>query len=145
MKTMLYNKAARRGFTLIELLLVLVILAVLAVIVVPKFAGRSEDARKTAAKTQVTNIASAVRMFEVDVGRYPSSDEGIRALMEAPGNAKGWKGPYMEQEIKEDPWGNPYVYKQPGTHNPNGIDIYSMGPNGVDGDDDDIGNWQVTK
>src|SRR5436190_20573494 len=129
------RNSARRGFTLIELLLVLVILAVLAVIVVPKFAGRAEDARKTAARTQVSAISSAIRMSEVDVTRYPTTDEGIKALFDPPGNAKGWKGPYLEQQIGNDPWDNPYVYKYPGTHNPSGFDVYSPGPNGADGDD----------
>ena len=113
--------------------------------IAPKQIARAENLRRIAAEMQVTNIGNAVRMFEVDVGRVPTNDEGIHALMEAPGNAKGWKGPYMEHEIKEDPWGHPYIYKQPGTHNPNGFDIYSMSPKGADGDENDIGNWQVTK
>jgi general secretion pathway protein G len=145
MKTQVYRAAVQRGFTLIELLLVLVILAVLAVIVVPKFAGRTEDARKTAARTQVSAISSAIRMFEVDVGRYPSNEEGLHALMEAPGNAKGWRQPYLEQALGDDPWGNPYGYKMPGTHNPSGFDVYSIGPDGTEGSDDDIGNWQAAK
>jgi general secretion pathway protein G len=136
---------SRRGFTLIELLLVLVILGVLAAIVVPKFTKRTEDAKKTAAASQIANVATAIRLFEVDVGRYPTSDEGLRALFEQPGNAKDWKGPYMEQKVTNDPWGNPYVYKQPGAHNTSGYDIYSFGPDGAEGGGDDIGNWKDEK
>lgn len=138
-------RQARGGFTLIELLLVLVILAVLAAIVVPKFTGRTEDAKIKAAITQISNIETALDAFEIDNGRYPTNDEGLNALFEAPAAAKNWKGPYMKQKVISDPWQGNYVYKQPGSHNPNGVDVYSTGPNGADGDDDDIGNWQAAK
>jgi general secretion pathway protein G len=135
------SRRLRRGFSLIELLLVLVILAVLAALVVPKFAGRSKQARETAAKTDVAAVAGSINRFEVDNGRYPSSDEGIGALMAAPSGLTGWQGPYLERNPK-DPWGNAYVYKYPGTHNPSGFDLYSAGPDGREGTDDDIGNWE---
>ena len=134
------NGRIRRGFTLLELLLVLVILAVLAALVVPKFAGRSQQARETAAKTDVSSLSTALGTFEIDNGRYPNSDEGIAALSAAPSGLDAWKGPYLQRPIANDPWGNPYVYKFPGSKNPNGFDLYSFGPDGREGNDD-IGNW----
>jgi general secretion pathway protein G len=130
-----------RGFTLVELLLVLVILAVLAAVVVPKFTKRSEQARVAAATTDVANLGTALDMFETDTGRYPTSDEGLKALMEQPGNIKDWKGPYLKRPVMNDPWGNPYIYRAPGTHNASGYDLYSFGPDGQEGGNDDIDNW----
>lgn len=141
MKTIQRRALARRGFTLIELMLVLVILAVLATIVMRNFAGQSEKARVTTAKAQITNIAGALDSFEVDAGRYPTSEEGLASLMEQPGNSKGWAGPYLKQKIGNDPWAHPYIYKAPGQHNPKGFDVYSAGPDGAEGTEDDIGNW----
>ncbi len=129
----------RRGFTLIELLLVLAILAVLAAVVVPKFTNRSEQARVTAARTDISNISTALRAFEVDNGRFPNSDEGLGALLQAPGNAKNWHGPYLEKGLPVDPWGNAYLYASPGQHN-NDFDLLSLGPDGREGNDD-IDNW----
>ncbi len=135
--------AARRGFSLIELLLVLVILAILTAIVVPKFAGRSEQARVTAAQTDIRSFESAIGQFELDAGRYPTEAEGLQALVAEPPDAKNWRtGGYLERNaIPKDPWGNAYVYVCPGKRNPDGYDVYSAGPNGQEGDDDDIGNW----
>jgi general secretion pathway protein G len=132
---------ASRGFTLVELLLVLVILAVLAAVVVPKFTKRSEQARIAAATTDIANLGTALDAFEIDVGRYPSSDEGLKALMEQPSNAKDWKGPYLKRIVGNDPWGHPYIYRAPGTHNASGYDLYSFGPDGQEGGSDDIDNW----
>lgn len=128
------------AFTLIELLLVLVILGVLAAVVVPKFTNRSEQARITAARTDIANIGLVLTTFEVDVGRFPTSDEGIRALIEAPASVQKWMGPYLERGLPSDPWGHPYVYRYPGQHNPSGFDLYSLGPDGREGTDD-IDNW----
>ena len=132
--------AARRAFTLIELLLVLVILAVLAAVVVPKFTGRSEDAKIKATQAEITIIDSAIDRFEIDTGRLPSTDEGVGALIQAPPNVTNWKGPYLKKGLPKDQWNNPYVYRYPGQHNPDGFDLYSMGPDGRDGNDD-ITNW----
>jgi general secretion pathway protein G len=138
------QSAIRNGFTLIELLLVLVILATLAAIVVPKLTGRGEQARVTAAQTQISNFKVALDSFEIDCGRYPNSDEGLNALITQPTNVTGWKkGGYLDA-IPNDPWGNKYVYKFPGQHNPNGYDLYSCGASGVDGGADNIGNWTAT-
>ncbi|HYG74063.1 MAG TPA: type II secretion system major pseudopilin GspG [Planctomycetota bacterium] len=130
-----------RGFTLVELLLVLVILAVLAAMVVPKFTKRSEQARIAAAATEIANIGTALDAFEIDTGRYPTTDEGLKVLLEQPANAKDWKGPYLKRAVENDPWGTPYVYRSPGTHNASGYDLYSYGPNAQEGGGDDIDNW----
>src|SRR3954464_1688237 len=100
------------AFTLIELLLVLVILAVLAAVVVPKFTNRSEQARITAAHTQISGFETSLDAFEVDCSRYPSTEEGLRALVEAPAGLNGWKGSYMKT-VPNDPWGHPYAYQFP--------------------------------
>jgi len=130
-----------RGFTLIELLLVLVILAVLAAMVVPKFTRRSEQAKATAAAADIASIEVALDAFEVDCGRYPTSEEGIRALLEQPAGVQGWMGPYLKRGVPKDPWGNAYMYRCPGQHNPNGYDLFSFGPDGQDGGGDDVDNW----
>jgi len=134
----------RQGFTLIELLLVLVILGVLALVVVPKFAGRSEEARKTAARTDISMLEGQIDIFEQDCGRFPSNDEALSVLVTQPANAPKWKGPYIKRGVPKDPWGNDYVYKYPGTHNVNSYDLYSLGPDGHEGNDD-IDNWTQGK
>jgi general secretion pathway protein G len=128
------------GFTLIELLAVLVILAVLAALVVPRFTGRTQQARETAATTDISRISTAITAFEIDTGRFPTTQEGLAALIEPPPGAQNWRGPYLERGVPADPWGNPYVYRNPGQHNPRGFDLYSLGPDGREGNDD-IGNW----
>ena len=132
-----------RGFTLIELLLVLVILAVLAAVVVPKFTNRSEQARTAAAQTDISVIEGAIDTFEVDCGRFPTNDEGISALVQAPGDVQNWRGPYIKRGIPDDPWGNPYQYLKPGVHGE--FDVFSFGADGKTGGADldaDIGNWE---
>jgi general secretion pathway protein G len=131
----------RKGFTLIELLLVLVILAILAGIAVPKFANRSKDAKIRAATTEIANMETAIDAFEIDMSRYPTNTEGIKILSERPLNDDEWKGPYLKKGIVRDPWGNEYEYRQPGQHNEYGYDLYSLGPDGLQGTDDDIINW----
>ena len=135
---------AARGFTLVELLLVLVILGTLAAIVLPKFAGRTEQARVAAATTQISTFGTALDSFEVDAGRYPSGANGLLDLIQRPSDVVDWRGPYLknESEIPNDPWGNPYIYECPGKFNPNGYDLSSMGPDGQQGTEDDVTNWQ---
>lgn len=133
------SRMNRNAFTLIELLLVLVILAVLAAIVVPKFTNRSQQARETAAKSSISAIKTSLDAFEVDNGRYPTTDEGMGALLAPPNGSSDWKGPYMEK-LPKDPWQREFVYKYPGTHNPSGYDIFSLGADGNESPDD-IGNW----
>lgn len=135
----------QRAFTLIELLLVLVILGILAAIVVPKFSGRTEQARQTAAQSQIATFGTALDAFEVDTGFYPKGKDGLLDLVQQPRDAQNWKGPYLKGEIPQDPWGNDYVYEYPGKRNPGSYDLMSVGPDGRAGTDDDITNWQQQK
>jgi general secretion pathway protein G len=130
-------RRAQQGFTLVEMLLVLVILATLAAIVYPKVMGRSEQARVTAAKTQIANFKTALDAFEVDTGGYPKGRNGLKDLIEQPRDVVGWHGPYLES-IPADPWDQAYVYEYPGKHNPSSYDISSPGPPGAQRP---IGNW----
>ena len=131
----------RSGFTLVEMLLVLVILATLAAIVYPKVMGRSEQARTTAAQTQIANFKTALDAFEVDTGYYPKGHNGLNDLLVQPRDVTGWHGPYLES-IPKDPWQNDYIYECPGKHNPSSYDISSAGPPGANSP---IGNWQNQK
>ena len=140
----LIRKSTRQAFTLIELLLVLVILGVLAAIVVPKFAGRGEQARKVAAGVDIKAIDDALDVFEQDNERYPTSEEGLQSLMAAPSNCPNWKGPYLKK-LPQDPWGHAYIYRFPGQHTPNSPDISSAGADGQEGTSDDITNWSDNK
>ena len=135
------RRAAGRGFTLIELLLVLVILATLAAIVVPKIAGRGEEAKIKTAITQISMFKTALDTFEIDCGRYPTSEEGLQALVTQPSTIQGWNSRGYLDALPKDPWGNPYIYHCPGTHNTKGFDLYSTGLSGQDGAPDNIDNW----
>lgn len=135
------NTKLKAGFTLVEMLLVLVILATLAAVVIPKFAGRTQQAKVTAAQTQIANLETSLDSFEIDNGFYPNSSDGLNALVSQPNNAQDWKGPYMKKGVPTDPWGNNYIYTYPGKNNPNGYDLMSMGPDGKAGGGDDITNW----
>ena len=146
MKLTLHSNKKHRNahaFTLVEMLLVLVILATLAAIVIPKMAGRSEQAKVTAAKSQISSFEMALDSFEVDNGYYPKTGD-LDALVNQPGGTSNWRGPYLKS-IPLDPWGNAYTYDYPGKHNPNGYDLLSNGPDGRSGTDDDINNWDATK
>ena len=134
----------QRAFTLVEMLLVLVILATLAAIVYPKLAGRSEQARTTAAATQISSFSTALDAFEVDNGYYPKGKSGLMDLVQQPRDAQSWKGPYLK-DLPKDPWGNEYSYECPGRHNPTSYDLVSPGPDGKLGSDDDISNWAMKK
>src|SRR5512140_33621 len=136
--------SARQGFTLVEMLLVLVILGVLAAIVYPKVAGRGEQARVTSTQTQISAFKTALDAFEVDNGYYPRGRNGLGDLVQKPRDAVNWRGPYLES-IPKDPWGNDYLYENPGKHNPNSYDIMSLGPDARSGTEDDIGNWTTGK
>jgi general secretion pathway protein G len=131
---------ARAAFTLIELLCVLVILAVLAAVVVPKFTSRTEQAKSTAAKTDISVLEGAIDAFQVDTGRFPTNEESLTVLVDMPQNVKNWQGPYIKKGVPSDPWGNAYVYRYPGAHHANGYDLFSMGPDGREGGDD-VDNW----
>ena len=134
----------RAAFTLVEMLLVLVILAVLAAIVIPKFAGRSQQAKESAAKADISNFSVALDAFEVDNGFYPQGSAGLTALVEQPNNLQSWKGPYLNK-VPLDPWGNAYIYSYPGKANPKHFDLSSLGVDGQAGTGDDITNWDAKK
>jgi general secretion pathway protein G len=143
-KILTSNKRAVRGFTLIELMLVLVILSILAAIVVPKFSGRTEQARQTAAQTQISSFGTALDAFEVDNGYYPKGRNGLTDLVQQSRDAQNWKGPYVK-DIPVDPWQHPYIYECPGKHNPTSYDLSSAGPDGRTGTEDDIVNWSTKR
>jgi len=131
------TQSIRRGFTLIELLLVMAIIAILASVVIPKFAGRPEQARQTKATADITTLSGLLDIFETDNGRYPTADEGLQALVNNPGNLANWK--HLTDRIPLDPWGHPYVYRIPGT-NGKAFDLISYGASGQEGGADNITN-----
>jgi general secretion pathway protein G len=129
-----------RAFTLVEIMLVVAILGILAALVIPRIAGKSEEARITRVQADIKGgIKTALDEFEVDNGFYPAT---LQDLLQQPHNAKNWHGPYLDA-APLDPWGNPYLYAYPGKHSPTGYDLWSAGPDGKSGDQDDIGNWQT--
>lgn len=135
----------RKAFTLVEMLLVLVILATLAAIVIPNISGRSQQAKVTATKSQISSFEMALDSFEVDNGYYPKGSEGLTALIQQPSGATSWKGPYLKKGIPTDSWGNQFVYDCPGKHHTDGYDLLSPGPDGRPGTEDDITNWDDEK
>lgn len=147
MRTLMHRRhgAGRNlGFTLIELLVVLVIIGVLAALVVPNVLNRADDARVTAARTDVNNLMQALKLYKLDNQRFPSREQGLEALVRKPSSGPlpmNWK-PYIEK-LPNDPWGRPYLYEVPGVKGE--IDVYSLGADGQaggEGNDADIGSWQ---
>ncbi len=136
---------SRSGFTLLEILLVVVIIGFLVSVAVVKLSGQSAKAKVVATQNQIDSFKTALGVYELDNGVFPSTEQGLQALITQPSGAAlpNWKGPYLDPPvIRLDPWGHAYIYKYPGVKIPNGYDLYSPGPNGIEGDDDDIGNWQ---
>ncbi|MFH2097986.1 MAG: type II secretion system major pseudopilin GspG [Pseudomonadota bacterium] len=137
----------RRGFTLLELMAVILILGILAAWVAPKFIGQTESAKQTAARIQIESLANALKFYRLDNGRYPTTQQGLMALVERPdsGAAKWRAGGYLEKgKVPRDPWGNEYLYVSPGVHDD--FDITSLGADGQgggDGDGRDINSWET--
>jgi len=132
------------GFTLIELLVVMVIVGLLAAIVAPMVYQHVSPAKHTAVRGQMKGFMTALDNFYVDVGRFPSSKEGLEALRSQPVGAKGWRGPYLRRNVPKDPWGHAYIYREPGQNGP--YDIISLGADGREGGDDeaeDLISWQA--
>jgi len=139
-------KRKAKGFTLIEIMLVVIIIGVLAAMVIPNLAGRGEQARRAAAKADIeSNLSTALDLYELDNGRYPTTEQGLSALIQKPTatpEPMQWNGPYLKKKkIPTDPWGRTYVYVAPGRHNTDDYDLSSLGPDGMESSDD-IGNWQ---
>ena len=135
------NCRRKDGFTLIEVLLVLVILVILASFAVVQFTGVRKTANVQQAQAQVGLIDTAIQTYEASVNSYPSN---LQALLTQPNDLQDptkWAGPYLNHAIPPDPWGHPYKYAVPGNHNRESFDVWSSGPDGVDGTPDDIGNW----
>jgi len=135
-----------RGFTLIELMVVIVILGLLATIIMPKILDRPEQARRLKARVQIRNFQSALALLKTDTGRFPTTSQGLEALINDPG-LRGWKqGGYIEGgKVPLDPWGSPYIYLNPGIHGDD-YDLESYGKDGEDGgtgDDADIESWNI--
>lgn len=134
---------ARRGggFTLLEMLVVLALVAMLAAIVGPNVMSKLGSAKGKTAAVQISNLENALNMYKLDVGRYPSNSEGLQALVQRPGSAGGWDGPYIDGKLPDDPWGNPYRYSNPGPNG--GIEILTLGADnapGGDGENADVSN-----
>ncbi len=136
------NKAHNnKSFTLIELMLVVIIIGALVAMVMPRLTGRGEQARVAAAEADVrANIATALKLYELDNGVFPGGEEGLNALLARPAAATNWRGPYLEKK-PIDPWGREYKYKCPGEHRPADYDLYSLGRDGVESTDD-VKNWE---
>jgi general secretion pathway protein G len=138
------RRARQAGFTLIELMVVLVIIGVLAALIVPNVLDRAEDARATAAKTDVNNLMQALKLYKLDNQRYPTTEQGLQALVVKPSSPPvpaNWK-PYLDK-LPNDPWGRPYQYLNPGVKGE--IDVMSFGADGQpggEGKNADIGSWQ---
>lgn len=139
--------ATARGFTLIEIMVVVVIMGILAALVVPKLMGRTDDARIIAAKQDIATLMQALKLYKLDNQRYPTSEQGLPALLVKPTSGpepKGWKTDGYVDKLPKDPWGNPYQYLSPGIKGE--LDIFSLGADGLPGgtaNDADIGSWDL--
>ncbi|WP_019570495.1 type II secretion system major pseudopilin GspG [Thioalkalivibrio sp. ALE11] len=133
----------RKGFTLIELLVVLVILGLLAGLVGPQVMRYLSDSKTQTAQLQIEDLSAALDLYRIDVGSYPSSDQGLEALVREPSGVRNWNGPYLRRNsVPDDPWGNPYNYRQPGEHG--GFDLWTYGADnqpGGEGENQEVTSW----
>ena len=137
------QRRKQRGITLIELLVVMVIIAMFATLVGVRLFGRVDRARQLQAKSQIQQFEGSLDIFRLDVGRYPTTEEGLQALQVQPAEVQNWDGPYLAKEIPLDPWNRPYVYRRPGQHGD--YDLISFGDDGQEGGEgnaEDIVNWK---
>ena len=137
------NKSGQTGFTLMELLVVLAILGLLMSLVGPRVLNQLGGAKTKTALIQIKDLEQSLEMYKLDVGRFPSTGEGLQALVTKPSNAAGWNGPYLKSDVPLDPWKREYQYKYPGERGE--LDIFTYGQNGTpggEGEDSDVGNWQ---
>lgn len=133
--------SATAGFTLLEILMAIALLALLVGVVLTNVEGMFGRGQEKAAEIFVKESAkTGLATYRMDMGNYPSSAEGLEALVSRPASGEDWRGPYLE-DLPEDPWKNPYRYQFPGTRSNKAYDVWSTGPDGTDGTDDDIGNW----
>lgn len=131
-----------RGFTLIELLVVMVILGMLAALVGPQIFGKVGKGKQSAARTQIEMLGQALDSYRLDVGKYPSTSEGLNALVTNSG-APGWDGPYLKKALPNDPWGKPYQYQSPGAHGDYDLLSYGLdGAAGGEGENKDVNSWE---
>jgi len=137
------DRRSEKGFSLIELIVVLVILGMLAAVVGPKIVGKLSQSKEHIAKIQIAELESALQVFSFDIGRYPTTAEGLEALVQNPGNLEAWKSSYLSKELPKDPWGKPYIYRSPGLHGD--FDILSLGADGIEGTEDDVCSWTSTR
>ena len=141
------TRRRQRGFTLVEIMVVVVIIGLLAAVIVPSLMGNVDQARVTKARQDIQGIATAITMIRLDTAKYPSTDQGLRALIQQPTDPgiRNWKPGGYIQKASKDPWGNDYQYVYPGTHG-QAYDLFSLGADGQPGGeglDADIGNWDV--
>lgn len=137
------TKLVHRGFTLLELLVVMVIIGLLAAYVGPKFFSQIGKSEVKAARAQIDALEKALDQYRLDLGRYPTTEQGLAALVERPAGEQKWSGPYLKKAVPNDPWGRPYNYRQPGEHGE--YDLLSLGKDGQpggSGEAEDINNWQ---
>jgi general secretion pathway protein G len=138
-------RCRERGFTLIELMIVIIIIGLLAGLVGPRLFGQLTQAKQKAAKAQIELFGTALDAFRLDVGRYPTTDEGLKILREKPSGLDAWKGPYLPKEIPMDPWGKPYLYRSPGEHGEYDLLTYGLdGVEGGEGENQDVMSWKDT-